>query len=426
MNGLHSLVLVVIFAAGCVIGRWLHRCVLLFPRHPRLADQLCALRREHGCRSCATLESGVQHVPVVSWFVAGRCRNCGRRADIRRPVVELLTGVLLTLLYWMEIPNFSDVVVTAGGLWSPEGPRGPEAIESLWSPMVWLHLRYLLHAVMLCGLIVATVIDFELRIIPDGCTVPGIVFAVLFSFAAGQVHIVPLWFQDVSTTNMLRDSLPELLQPLVFDWNAVEFSRQHPHWHGLLVSVVGLIVGAASIWFVRVIGFWALRQEAMGAGDVVLMALIGAAVGWQPVLVVFFVAPLLAIFVAVGMWLFRRDRDIPYGPWLSIATLLLLLAWRPVWPYAKRIFDMGPALFVMGLLLLIALATTLYLMQILKRILGIAGPVSGMPDDWTSADHLSYYGSERPDEQNGQWLVPMWPGRRSGRGLLQIHIWRGK
>src|SRR5690606_12375348 len=138
------------------------------------------------------------------------------------------------------------------------------------------------------------------------------------------------------------------------------------------------------------------------------------------------IAPMIAVFAAVVAWLTRRDREIPYGPWLSLATLLLLLSWTVVWPVARRIFDMGPLLFLMGLFMAAALVVCLQLVQLFKRAMGISPvtPEAAMNDVWSSADHLTYYNSERPDEQTGQWDRPQWPGCRAGRGLAHPHQWR--
>ncbi len=422
------IVLVTIFITGCWIGRWLHRCVLRFPQACSLRDQLTSVWRKGDCRSCATWESGVQHIPIIGWCYAGRCRRCGRKMDVRRPAVELLTGLLLAWLYWAEIPDFGQFAVRNSGLWTAERPPGPEVIKELWSPIVWLHLRYLLHVVMLCGLIVATVIDFELCIIPDGCTVPAMIFAVLFSWAVGQSWVVPIWFQDPTAANAIRVMLPESLKPLIFEWDAVSFANAHPHWHGLLVSLAGLLMGAAVTWCVRAIGFWVLKMEAMGDGDVVLMALIGAVIGWQPVLIAFFLAPLLAVPVAIVMWVMRRGQNrlhyFPYGPWLSLATILLLLVWQSIWPRVSPVFDWGLALFGLGLVMMGSMAVLLQIMKSVKRLLGINEPNFETGCDWTSADHLSYYGSERPDVESGLWPLPQWPGGRSGRGLAYYHDWR--
>lgn len=428
MSDSYLFVLMAIAIGGSYVGRWLHRCVVRFPPHYPLRDQLTSVWREADCRSCHTWESGLQHVPLIGWLIAGRCRSCNRKMDARRPVVELLTGLLLAWLYWVEIPDFGSFVIENSGLWTGRRPPGPEAIEQLWSPVAWLHLRYFLHAVLLCGLIVATVIDFELCIIPDGCTIPAMIFAVLFSFAVGQTWLTPVWFQDPSTVRIQKQILPEAFHFVLFEWDAVAFSVSYPHWHGLLVSLAGLFMGAAVTWCIRAIGFLVLKKEAMGDGDVVLMALIGAVVGWQPVLVAFFLAPLAAIPFAIGMWILRRKQPgplyFPYGPWLSLAAVILLLGWQAIWPRTTPIFDMGMLLFVVGTVMMLTMAALLYFSQLVKRLLGIEEPELDDDSQWSSADHLNYYAGERPDEETGLWSRPQWPGSRSGRGLGPGHDWR--
>ena len=69
----------------------------------------------------------------------------------------------------------------------------------------------------------------------------------------------------------------------------------------------------------------------MGFGDVTLMAMIGAFVGWQPSLIIFFLAPIAGLVIALTQWVMTGRKDIAYGPFLCLATLVLLLGWGPIW-----------------------------------------------------------------------------------------------
>ena len=91
-------------------------------------------------------------------------------------------------------------------------------------------------------------------------------------------------------------------------------------WQGLLSALVGMAAGGGLIWLVRVIAAAVLRREAMGFGDVTLMAMIGAFLGWQPCMMIFFLAPLAGVVVGVFRLVFCRDKEIPYGPFLCLAT----------------------------------------------------------------------------------------------------------
>jgi leader peptidase (prepilin peptidase)/N-methyltransferase len=338
-------------------------------------------------------------------------------------LVELLTGILFIAVYQLEMPVEFWAPVDGFGIYSPDGPQN---ITTRLDVPAWLHLRYALHMAMICCLIVATFIDLELKIIPDGCTVPMLIIAVLAHWASGQLYLVPLWFQDESVVNATRTIAPEWMRGMLFSWDCMAFAIKHPHIHGLLVSLAGIIGGAAVVWVVRVFGTFVLKQEAMGQGDVILMAMVGSVIGWQPVVAAFFLAPLLAISAAVYAWLRKRGRELPYGPWLSLATVLVLMFWSALWPFAERVFDMGPFLAVLAVFMLVSLLASLYLVQFGKRLLGMPTGPEPIPEDggWTSADHLQYYNSECTDQQVGQWPTPLWQGVRAGQGRSTYHTWR--
>jgi len=130
-------------------------------------------------------------------------------------------------------------------------------------------------------------------------------------------------------------------------------------WAGLLSSLVGMAAGGGIIWLVRIIGSLTLGREAMGFGDVTLLAMIGTLVGWQACLLIFFIAPFAGLVIAGVQWMFHGGREIPYGPFLCLATLLVIVRWSGIWDWAWGIFSLGlivPAgmaacLLLLGLLL---------------------------------------------------------------------------
>ncbi|MFW6171084.1 MAG: prepilin peptidase [Planctomycetota bacterium] len=113
-------------------------------------------------------------------------------------------------------------------------------------------------------------------------------------------------------------------------------------WQSLLTAIVGMCFGGGLIWAVRIIGGHALRVEAMGFGDVTLMAMIGAFLGWQPAFLIFFLAPLTAVVVALAQRLLTGDRRIAFGPYLCLATVIVLLGWDSIWTHwARPMFSLG-------------------------------------------------------------------------------------
>jgi prepilin signal peptidase PulO-like enzyme (type II secretory pathway) len=112
-------------------------------------------------------------------------------------------------------------------------------------------------------------------------------------------------------------------------------------WRALLSSLVGMAAGGGLVWAVRIIGSAVLQREAMGFGDVTLMAMIGAFLGWQAAFIIFFLAPFAGLVVAVLRLVLFRDKEIPYGPFLCLAAMFLIVCWHSVWNYAAGAFSLG-------------------------------------------------------------------------------------
>src|SRR5690606_3604850 len=94
------------------------------------------------------------------------------------------------------------------------GPTGVP--DSSWlSPQAILHWRYFYHVVLVEALVVATFIDFDLRIIPDGVTLPAMAVGVAGAAAIGQVHLVPVWFQSPELLRQFMFVLPEGMRSLI-------------------------------------------------------------------------------------------------------------------------------------------------------------------------------------------------------------------
>ena len=145
-----------------------------------------------------------------------------------------------------------------------------------------------------------------------------------------------------------------------------------PRWEGLLTALVGMAAGGGIIWAVRIIGKAVLQKEAMGFGDVTLMAMIGAFLGWQACLIIFFLAPLAGLVIGLIILALRRDHEIPYGPFLCLATLVILLRWASFWNAVSGIFALG---LIVPLILLVCLglmAVLLGLWRLIQHLLGWA------------------------------------------------------
>jgi leader peptidase (prepilin peptidase) / N-methyltransferase len=130
-------------------------------------------------------------------------------------------------------------------------------------------------------------------------------------------------------------------------------------WVGLLTALVGMAGGGAMVWAVRIVGSAALKKEAMGFGDVTLMMMIGAFVGWQATIYIFFIAPFAGLVVGLAQMILRRDDVIPYGPFLCLATAAVIVWWGSFWNADPNgfqgVFELGwliPAVLALGVVML--------------------------------------------------------------------------
>jgi leader peptidase (prepilin peptidase)/N-methyltransferase len=89
----------------------------------------------------------------------------------------------------------------------------------------------------------------------------------------------------------------------------------------IVQSLVGAIVGGAVLWIVAVVGTWAFKKEAMGGGDIKMLAMIGAFLGWRGALLTIFLGALAGTIVFVPIaW--KTDKLVPFGVFLAVGAAL--------------------------------------------------------------------------------------------------------
>lgn len=348
-------------------------------------------------------------VAIVS-AVLGRLLTCGvrrlepdaagSRSLDRRAEAAVVVAALA--LWWWEIHARGQVPALAGGV-------VPDVAAADLVP------RYVAHLVLFVLLAAATWIDLRLRVIPDGITMPGVVgglgWVAAFpeallpiarevprSFAApgleadvlgvfGGVHAAPAgWLDGRPTTVALAAAgagflawwatctapacddlgrpLPPgglvaaLLEPrrLVLAAGlgivAAAWAAGGDHWAGLVASLGGVLVAGLIVWLTRVGASSALGQEALGFGDVTLMAMAGSWLGWQACLLACFAAVFLGLLHGLGQVVLRREHELPFGPSLCLGIVLVVVAWAPVWRRAGPFFEHpGEMAVVVGLVI---------------------------------------------------------------------------
>lgn len=428
-----GVMLAYLFCLGAVVGSFLNVCIYRIPRHETVIGALRALTFPPStCPHCARRIRPRDNIPILGWMlIGGRCRSCRNPVSIRYPAIELLNGLLVAGLYWAIVPSGYQSTAADSCLWTATGPLARVTLSH--SQQVWLlHAQYLYYFFLVEALLVATFIDFDLKIIPDGVTVPAMFIGFLGPLIVGRLELTPVWATMPALQEILQFVLPESLARLAHGPPVPAWIDQYPRVHGLSVSVAGFLVGGGAVWLVRAVGQWILRREAMGFGDVILLAMIGSFMGWQAAILVFFLAPVFALLVVAGLFLYRlvvrpqsrQEQEIPYGPYLSLAALVLLFDWRNVWPAMQPLFSLGPLLPVVAVLLVVLLITSLLIVQGLKWSLGI--PLFPEPEfgEWTSADQLQFFSGYDRHEHTMPLRSATWPGEQTGRGSAGYNAWR--
>ena len=214
-------------------------------------------------------------------FPASHCPNCKKN------------------IFWYDNIPILSYLILAGKCRSCKSKisfRYPlvEALTALLLTVLFIAFRispkFFAYSIMSCGLIVATFIDFEIQEIPDEISLGGLVVGLLLA----------------------------LLFPSILG----EASRVH----GLLNSLIGAVVGGGAIYSLGVFGKFAFKKEAMGGGDVKLMAMIGSIIGWKLVLLTFFIAPFLGVVPGIISKFKSGAETIPYGPFLSLAAIISIFS----------------------------------------------------------------------------------------------------
>ncbi len=269
------------------------------------------------CEMCRTPVSRVRQ--LISCFSRMRCPNCGA-ADRAWPIwVSLTTAIAFASFGWLLIEFGSQSV-------SEVRP----SLE-LWKNRLPFHLLFIFL------LTTATVTDFLDYVIPDMVVLPGALLAVLLATFSGELQMIHVWVDwDYDFVALYGPYLPQWM-------------KDHQHVHGLVWSSCGLLLGAGLMWAARIVASWILGVPAIGFGDVTLMAMIGAFMGWQPVLCVLAIAPFVGIIIGFGGRLITGRSFVAFGPYLCIAAFAVLCTWRMLWEglRLKIIFSHWPTVVAM-------------------------------------------------------------------------------
>lgn len=262
---------VFVFVFGLLIGSFLNVVIYRLP-----LGQSIVFPGSH-CPSCNAEIHWYDNIPVISYVILlrGRCRGCRAHISPIYPAVELLVGCLYLGLFIVHQEQI------AAGSWLP-----------------------LLADIVFVSLIVPLVfIDLHHKLLPNAITYPGLVVLLV-----------------------LRALAPD---PWIVSHTPKPFGlAEAPLWAvSLFGSLLGALVGGGTLWLVREVYYRLRHVEGMGLGDVKMMLMVGAFLGWQLTLLTIFIGSLLGSLV--GVLLIIRGgsmkAQIPFGVFLGPAAIIALL-----------------------------------------------------------------------------------------------------
>ncbi|MCL4491853.1 MAG: prepilin peptidase [Nitrospirae bacterium] len=255
------------FVFGLIVGSFLNVCIYRLPR------DISVVRPPSACPLCTTRIRPWENIPVVSFlFLRGKCRHCGELISIRYPLVELLNGIFYVSVFRHFGPGW--------------------------------HLPFLLA--LASAMVVITFIDLDFQVIPDVITLPGIIVGIV-----GASLFIP----DPFLTADVGPRIPDFInfQPAIINHQAIV---------GFKNSLIGLLLGGGLFYLIAV-----LSRGGMGGGDIKMMAMVGAFMGWKAVLLTTFLGSLTGSVVGIFLMIAKgkgRKAKIPFGPFLALGALITL------------------------------------------------------------------------------------------------------
>lgn len=220
---------------------------------------------ESKCDKCNHKFKFSERIPILSYIINfGKCKYCHEKLNQITIVSELLTGILFVISYM----SFKNVY--------------PENINILFS------------IIFVSSLVLIIISDIKYMIIPD---------EILIFFS---IVLIPIKLYIYYLTN-INVSIMDIGYELIF------------------ILLDGLIVFSI-MYLIKKIGKIIFKTDSMGGGDVKMMAFVSFIMGWKMSIVVIFLASFLALPLSIINMYKNKEHTIAFGPYLSVATLILFLS----------------------------------------------------------------------------------------------------
>ncbi|MHC4592598.1 MAG: prepilin peptidase, partial [Planctomycetota bacterium] len=195
------------FVFGCLVGSFLNVCIWRLPRGTSIGRP-----KRSFCPHCNSSLRWHDNIPLVSFIVLkARCRDCGGPISARYPTVELLAGLVFSLIYFRQ------------------GVQAGTDVGEIAAMMLVASL-----------LIAASAVDLEFLIIPDEITVFGMLGGLVAGFLLPGLHVGS------------------------GSYHTFEALTGHAHLDGLIGAGIGALGGGAMVLVFALLGRLVFQREALG------------------------------------------------------------------------------------------------------------------------------------------------------------------
>jgi leader peptidase (prepilin peptidase)/N-methyltransferase len=264
--------LLIAFVFGIVFGSFLNVVILRIPK-----DESVVFGASH-CTSCGKKLKPWHNIPLLSWiFLRGKCAYCANKISMQYPLIELASGLIFVALAYKY---------------------------SLSLPLLFVAMSFLM-------LLALSVIDAKYKMIPDSLNLLAIFFAIL---GAWNINGLFANFQNAllfaGGFTLLRFVLSYYLTSSVYRAGLKTKTSWNKHFDRSPFI------------------------EAMGEGDIMVAATMGALLGVKLGLVAIFLSALLAM--PVMLYVMRGSKEeqrVPFVPFLALATFIVYLFDSPILAY---------------------------------------------------------------------------------------------
>ncbi|RJQ33116.1 MAG: prepilin peptidase [Actinobacteria bacterium] len=260
----------ILFFFGLIIGSFLNVCAYRIPKKQSVVFPPSA------CPSCQKPIKPYDNIPLLSYVILrGKCRYCEAKISPQYFVVELITGLLFVATYLY----------------------------------IGLDIKLIVALTFVAILLLVSVIDMRLQIIPNSIIIFGLTSGIIF----------------LGTNFFGLEAMPLIkIAELSFygDW-----------------SLIGFLGGGLIIYVIAIVAKLIMRQDAMGGGDVKLAAFMGLYLGLYVFLALFlgFLFGALVSGVMLGAGKVKKRQPIAFGPFLALGGLITLFFGAKILSYYLQV-----------------------------------------------------------------------------------------